>query len=75
MKAKGEKRLRDKIWREATIKIDRIVAQTKRDITIENRTIGYLVEINYCGTRIGFREDNPKKLWERIREEVYLLRV
>ena len=66
------KKLKTKVWLNAKIKIENIVEQYKEKLGIKNKTIGFIITINIGNSILSFREDNPKKVWERIKEEIYL---
>lgn len=64
------RRLKDKVWRDCTIVIDRLVEQTIDGISTENKTVAYLVTIHQSGgRRTMFRADSVKALWTSLIEE------
>jgi len=68
-----KKRLKDVTYTQATIKIERMVAQYRDNISTQNKTIGYLIDVKLDGDRgISFREDNPQKLWEELKQCIFL---
>jgi len=70
----SKKKLKDKVWQLATIKIDRLVAQETDGITTTNTTIAWLIEIDkHYGLKTMFRVDKRQDVWKRIAEEIYLL--
>ena len=63
-----KKRLKDKIWRDVVIKIDRLVEQYQDDIGIENKCVAFLVIIEHGqGKKTMFRANNEKELWKEIK--------
>jgi hypothetical protein len=63
-----KKRLKDKIWRDVTIKIDRLVEQYQDKMSIENRCVAFLVTIEHGqGRKTMFRANNEKELWQEIK--------
>ena len=63
------KKLKDKIWRCCTIKIDRLVEQYISDETTTNRTKMFLVDIRKGKIGIMFNATNIKDLWKQIKRE------
>lgn len=64
------RRLKDKVWRDCKIVIDRLVEQTVDGISTENKTVAYLVTIYQGGgRRTMFRADSLKQLWTSLIEE------
>jgi hypothetical protein len=67
------KRLKDKIWREVTIKIDRLVEQYQDKMFTENKCVAFLVTIEHGrGRKTMFRVDKEKDLWEEIKYHTML---
>ena len=67
-----KKRLKDVTYLVATIKIERMIAQYKTDITLQNKTIGYLIDVKQDNSGVSFREDNPEKVWEERKNCIFL---
>ena len=62
------KKLKDKVWRDCTIKIDRLVEQYQEDIMTTNKTIGFLVNIEFNkGRNTMFRANSVRELWKMIK--------
>ena len=62
------KRLKDKVWRDVTIKIDRLIEQYQDKMYIENRCVAFLVTIEHGqGRKTMFRVDKEKDLWKEIK--------
>ena len=66
------KKLKDKVWRNCTIKIDRLVEQTKDSFMTTNKTIAFLVTIDSYGSRTMFRADSTSQLWFLLKQECFL---
>jgi hypothetical protein len=65
---KNKKRLKDKIWRDVVIKIDRLVEQYQDGIIIENKCIAFLITIEHGqGRKTMFRVNNIRQLWKEIK--------
>ena len=70
------KKLKDKEWKFATIKITRFVEQYTDGTTTENRTAGYLVDIKKGDCIIGFRDNgNINELWGDIKKTTGLFPI
>lgn len=70
---KMKRRLKNKIWKVADIKIKRIVEQTKEGSATENKTVGWTVVIDKPTVRVSFSKDNERELWKAIKDEVILI--
>lgn len=67
------KRLKDKIWRLATIKIDRLVKQETDGQMTTNTTMAWLIIIDKGFGKTMFRVDKREDVWKRVGKELYLL--
>jgi hypothetical protein len=62
------KRLKDKVWRDVVIKIDRLVEQRQEGAFIENKCVAFLVTIEHGqGRKTMFRADSVRELWKEIK--------
>jgi len=63
-----KKRLKDKIFRDVTIKIDRLVEQYQDDSGIDNKCVAFLVTIEHGqGRKTMFRANSERDLWKEIK--------
>ena len=56
----------------ATIKIRKTVIWTRKDNTHERKNLYYLIDIVKGSFRTSFNEPDKRKVWKRIKAEVYL---
>jgi len=62
------KRLKDKVWRECNINIERLVEQTVDGATTQNKVVAYLVTLRRGEWTTMFQADSRKELWAKLIE-------
>jgi len=61
------KKLKDKVWRDVVIKIDRLVEQYQDGCYTENKCVAFLVTIEHGqGRKTMFRANSEEELWKEI---------
>ena len=63
------KKLKDKVWKQCTIKISKLVEQYQDGIGITNKTKMFLITIDFgYGRKTMFNATNIKELWKQIED-------
>jgi hypothetical protein len=66
-------KIKNKTWKQVTIKIERVVEQKTEGALTENNTLYYLIHARRPhGSSIGFRAETPLDVWGKLMQEVYL---
>ena len=63
------KKLKDKVWKQCTIKISKLVEQYQDGIGITNKTKMFLITIDFgYGRKTMFNATNIKELWKHTKK-------